>query len=111
MDRIDEFRKQVQKLLTEYADIHKNSIDIETQVIFDEQRDHYQLVTVGWQGNDRVYGPLMHIDIKGGKIWVQHNRTEMLVAEELVERGVPKEAIVLGFQPAFMRQFTEFSVN
>ena len=80
-------------------------------MIFYEQRDYYQLVSVGWQNNDRVYGPLMHIDIKGDKIWVQHNRTEMLVAEELVERGVPKESIVLGFQPAFMRQFTEFSVN
>lgn len=32
------------------------------------------------------------------------------VAEELLEAGVPKEDIILGFHPPEVRQYTDFSV-
>jgi hypothetical protein len=35
---------------------------------------------------------------------------EVGIATELVEAGVPKEQIVLGFRPPEMRQYTEFAV-
>ncbi len=49
---------------------------------------------------------------KGGKfkIWVQQNMTEMRIAQKLVDLGVPKQDIVLGFQPPEIRQYTESSV-
>lgn len=34
-----------------------------------------------------------------------------LGAERLIAAGVPKEDIVWGFQPPFMRQFTEYAVG
>ncbi|WP_416212683.1 element excision factor XisI family protein [Nostoc sp. DedQUE04] len=36
--------------------------------------------------------------------------TEMRVAQELVERGVPKDDIVLGFQSPEMREYTGYGV-
>jgi hypothetical protein len=53
----------------------------------------------------------MHIDIKDGKIWIQHDGTEVGIATLLLEQGVPANDIVLGFHTPFMRQFTEFAVN
>ena len=50
--------------------------DIETQVIFDKERDHYQIVHVGWERDRFVYGCAIHMDIKNGKIWLQWNSTE-----------------------------------
>ena len=49
----------------------------------------------------------MVCDIKDEKIWIQQNLTEDLVATELVEKGVPKHDIVLGFQSAF----TDYAVS
>ena len=50
----------------------------------------------------------MHFDIKDGKIWVQHDGTEIGVANELVELGVAKEDIVLAYHPPFLTMvFTE----
>ena len=43
----------------------------------------------------RVYGVLIHIDLKGETIWIQYDGTEVGVANELVEQGIPKEDIVL----------------
>ena len=37
--------------------------------------------------------------------------TEIGVANELVEQGVPKKDIVLGFHIPYRRQFTEFAVE
>ncbi len=53
----------------------------------------------------------MHLDIKGEKIWIQFNATEVEIAQELVEMGVPKQDIVVGRPSPFMRQFTEFAVS
>lgn len=45
-----------------------------------------------------------------GKIWVQYDGTEEGVATELVDAGVPKVDIVLGFRHPSVRQYTEFAV-
>jgi hypothetical protein len=42
---------------------------------------------------------LLHIDIIDHKLWIQHDRTEEGVAVDLVAAGIPKEQIVLGFEP------------
>ena len=54
---------------------------------------------------------MIHIDIKGDKIWIQHDGTEYGVATELIEAGVQKEKVVLAFKPLEMRKYTEFAVT
>jgi ketopantoate reductase len=107
----NEYRQHVQALLKQYAQQAASSTEIETQLIFDTEGDHYQLVNIGWQKHRRIYGCIVHIDIKDDKVWIQHNGTERLVAEELAESGIPKDHIVLGFHSPFTRQFTDFAVN
>ncbi len=51
------------------------------------------------------------MDIKQGKIWIQHNGTEIGIADELVKLGVSKEDIVLGFQAPYKRKYTGFAEN
>ena len=65
---------------------------------------------MGWDGYRRVYSCVLHLDIQDGKIWIQHNMTEMRVAQELVDRGVEKENIVLGFQAPEMREYTGYAI-
>jgi hypothetical protein len=54
---------------------------------------------------------VIHIDIKGDKVWLQQDNTDAEIAMELVERGIPQEHIVLGFYPEYRRQFTDFAVK
>ena len=63
----------------------------------------------GWRGQDYRFGVVFYFDIRDGKIWVQENRTDILIAEELVERGVPKSDIVLGLQPPADRARTGYA--
>ena len=110
MAKLETYRQYIQELLTKYA-FKPAYGDVEVETIFDTQRDHYQILNVGWDKKSRVYGCSMHLDIKGEKIWIQFNATEVDIAQELVEMGVPKQDIVVGLHSPFMRQFTEFAVS
>jgi hypothetical protein len=107
---LEQYRKCIQGLLTERANQGGND-RVEAQMIFDIERDHYQLLYVGWHNKKRIFGPVLHLDIKDGKIWIQWNGTEDDIAAELVACGVPKHDIVLGFHTPVMRQFTEYAVS
>lgn len=111
MDKLTQYRQIVQQLLREYAEIGSPDPDVETQIVFDTERHHYQLMNVGWKNQRRVYGCFLHIDIKDGKVWLQHNGTEYEIAEQLANLGILKQDIVIGFHSAFKRQFTDYAVS
>ena len=111
MGNLEQYRQLVRELLTDYSQVDFSNPQLETELIFDTDRDRYQVVHVGWSNKRRIYGCVLHLDIKDGKIWIQHDGTEGGIANELVDRGVPKQDIVLGFHSPFKRQFTEFAVG
>ncbi|MGB3293070.1 MAG: XisI protein, partial [Phormidesmis sp.] len=76
MDKVAEYQKAIQKLLTQYAQIETSNDEIEVQLIFDDERDHYQWMDVGWKGSTRVYRCIVHLDIRDGKVWLQQNLTD-----------------------------------
>lgn len=110
MDKITKYRECIQTLLTRYASDDVSDNEIEVQLVFDTQRDHYQWLNVGWLSLTRVYRCVIHFDIKDGKIWLQQNLTDQNPAEELVKMGVQREDIVLGLQPPYKRQYTDYGV-
>ncbi|MBS3028270.1 MAG: XisI protein [Dolichospermum sp. DET50] len=108
---VEEYRQIIQNLILEKAQRRFSPEKIEAQAVIDTQHDHYLLLHTGWRGNNRTHGCSIHIDIKDGKIWIQHDGTEVGIATVLLEKGVPKEDIVLGFHSPDMREFTEFATH
>ena len=112
MDTIEKtmhYQNYIQDVILALGKQIPDSDSVETQYIFDKEHNHYQLFQVGWDGYEWVHGCILHFDIKEGKIWVQHNGTEIGIAEELMNLGVPKEDIVLGFQAPYKRKYTGFA--
>ena len=110
MGRLETYRAYVQELLARHAQRYPVCTDVEVQTLFDMERNHYQVLLVGWEDLHRVYTCVLHVDIREDKIWIQEDRTEAGVASELVEMGVPKEAIVLAFHAPYKRPYTGFAV-
>jgi hypothetical protein len=106
--------KKYQKILTDFLEEESTSKDlgtIELQVVTDFKNNHFQLVETGWFEKRFIYQVVFHFDIKpNGRIWILVNNTDILVAEELIKKGVPSTDIVLGFHPAHARQYTGFAV-
>ena len=107
------YRNIVVSLLESYATMPSStsvSDEVEEQLILDTQRDHYQILTIGWENGRRVYYPMFHIDIRDGKIWVQEDATDFDLVGELERRGVSRSDIVLAFQAPYKRPFTGYAV-
>lgn len=112
MDKLSFLRHCVKQLLNHYAAYRPAQDGVEVQTIYDTEHDHYQLVTVGWLNKDKhLHGCSIHLDIKNEKIWIQHNGTEDDIAVALVDMGVDKQDIVIGFHPPIMRQMTEYALG
>ena len=110
MNKITKYQQTIIDLLNEYAQLGNSSAGLSRQVIVDKDRNHFQLVTVGWrEGKHFVYIVAFHFDIIDGKVWIQQNNTEAQIADELVERGIPKTDIVIGFQSPKVRELSGFA--
>jgi XisI protein len=107
----EKYRSIIRQLLTQYAAYKPSHGDIETQILFDREHDRYQVVSVGWDNKQRVYGCSMHLDLKNDKIWIQIDNTELDIGQDLVDREVPKEDIVIGFQPPSIRKFSGYAIS
>jgi hypothetical protein len=111
MDRqMTNYVDAVKRVILDYAEYTPSTDDIITEIVMDEDRGHYEVIEVGWQGNRRIHSSIIHIDIIDGKVWLQHDATNLVIADALVEAGIPQESLVLGFRHPRVRQFTDFAV-
>lgn len=108
--QLEQYRQIVEMILTKYASLPYSYADIQAEVVFDRTRDRYLWMDVGWNGDRRVHGCLVHIDIIDGKLWIQRDGTEEGIAADLERAGIPKEHIVLGFRAPDVRQYTGYAV-
>jgi hypothetical protein len=113
MDTLNQYRQIIKSVINEIAEMTPSDENSETQLIIDEDRGHYVLFSIGWQGIRREYLPFVHIDVKSdGKVWIQHDGTDLKIALWLAERGIPKNDIVLGFYSVNKRKMlSEFAVG
>jgi hypothetical protein len=92
-------------LLSEYADAKTDWGEI--SLSFDDERQCYLVVRVGWfQKYKRIHRCLAHIEIRGDLIVIQANNTEDPLDTALIDMGIPKEKICLGFIPPDFRAYT-----
>ncbi|HEY9803763.1 MAG TPA: XisI protein [Leptolyngbyaceae cyanobacterium] len=111
MDKLTKYRQYIQQLLTEQSQGKTIGGDVESQTVFDLANERYLLIDLGWNGHKRIYNCVLHLEIREGKIWIQRNQTDTVIADKLIDKGVAKEDIILGLQPPYLRQYTEFSVS
>ncbi len=111
MDKVTQYRQAIKALIERHAAFKPRGEEVERQTLFDTEHDHYQLLNVGWSKTRRIYHCVMHFDLKNDKVWIQHNSTEIELDEELIELGVAREDIVIGFIPAYWQENAQAAPN
>ena len=113
MDKLENYRSIVKKILTEYDKIASqtpNVSGVDTVLSFDEERDQYLWFDIGWNERKRVQAISVYIRIKNEKIYIEEDWTEEGIATELLKEAVPKEDIVLAFHDPQTRKYTDFAI-
>jgi hypothetical protein len=109
MDTRLDYPTLAKKVLNDYVDFIKGSGMTSLRTLFDDNQQRYVLLRVDWEKEKYIHYLVTHLEIIGGKIWILKDNTEEGVATDLLEAGVPKEHIVLGFKPPTVRPYTEFA--
>ncbi len=110
MGKLANYRDLLKQFFREEAGRYRGE-GVEQEAVIDDALDHYELMVHGFQEERRVHCCLLHADIRNGKIWIQHDDTDRWIVDWLVEAGVPKSDIVLGYIPPIKRKSTEFAVE
>ncbi len=98
MDKTIKYQHAILELFKEYDKFWGHSGGLQNRIIADTQQNAFVMIAFGWQ-NEESYTHLLcfHIEIINGKVWVRENNTEALIVNELIEKGVAAEDIILGF--------------
>ncbi|BAZ51836.1 FdxN element excision controlling factor protein like [Nostoc sp. NIES-4103] len=110
MDKLESYRNIIRKILGSYLNITYANANIRNRAAFDLESDQYLIISEGWDNKKHLHSCLIHIEIIHNKVWIQCDNTENGIANELVEAGIPKEDIVLGFHEPNVRKYTGFAV-
>jgi hypothetical protein len=109
-DKAYRYRQIIQNLLARLAAIPNIERGIEDRVLFDEANDNYAVIAEGWDGEERVHHVVAHLELINGKVWIQVDNTDLVLARELESKGIPKSDIVLGFRAPGIRSESEYAV-
>lgn len=108
MEALNHRKKIVKDLVESIARMTPPDEFSSTQVIIDEKGGHFLLLDLGWQHKQRIYLPFVHIDVMpDGKVWIQHDGTDLRIAELLAEKGIPKKEMVIGFRAPHVRELMD----
>ena len=110
MDKLEKMRETIKKVLNNYTEPPFAEEGIEIEVIFDDDRDRYLLVEVGWENDVRIHQTVAHLDIINEKVWIQLDKTPNGIANDLLDNEMLKDEIVLGFRSETLRKISEFAL-
>lgn len=111
MDKLENYRNLIEKILKKHASEPYSYGEIETKTVFDRKNDRYLLLDVGWNEKGfRVHGALVSVEIINGKFYIQYDGIEGGIVVELEEAGVPKSDIVLAFHEPELRKHTDYAI-
>ena len=82
---------------------------VQEVAVFDDERGHYQWLTLGWENGQRAFYTNLYVRLQDGKIWIEKDSTEDGIANELLREGVPHGDIVLAFHAPNVRNYTDFA--
>ena len=101
----------LEDLLTQYANIPYAFGDMHGQTVFDREKNRFLLMTMGWDGAQRIHYVVVDIEIKDGKFWVHRDGLEEGIVVDLEQHGIPKDRIVLAWFPEETRKHTEYALK
>jgi hypothetical protein len=110
MDKLESFRNVIKRILTVHTQQSSSLGKIETVPMFDEHSDNYLIVDLGWDRTGRVHAVPLHLRIRNEKIWVEVDNTDCGIVQELLDAGISKEQIVIGFHRPERRELMDFAV-
>ncbi len=112
MDKVEEYQQVIINVLEEQPDIlyDEEQEGVAIHSIYDQVHHRFMIYRTGWSAKQRINSVILYVHLKDSKIWIEEDWTEDGIVPALLEAGIPKEDIVLGFRHPTLRTLTDFAV-
>ena len=100
MDTLAHYRQLIEAYLTAQAAIPFVPDTLHYAPVFDRERDHYLLLVIGRDRQERVHRCDIHLTIIAGNVWLQELNADVDVLHDLHHAGIPMDALQDGTQTA-----------
>ena len=111
MEKVIKYQEVILKELKHRQSIKiYNAPNLKRHLVINKNKTEFVLLDVGWFNKKYVSGLVFHIEIKNEKIWIHEDNTDVDIASVLVEEGISKEDIVLGFLPDYAKELSNYAI-
>ena len=98
MGKITKYKKVLKEFMEcQTAIPWANAKELKSHLIINKDQSEFILLKVGWFGKEFKHSVIFHFEIKNNKVWLYKNNTDIEIGELLVDKGIPKSNIVIGF--------------
>ncbi|MFK7981007.1 MAG: element excision factor XisI family protein [Saprospiraceae bacterium] len=112
MDKLKKYSKILQFFFEDRQAIqNRQASGLKAHLLINRQKTDFILLKMGWMQKLFIHAVVFHLEIKNNKIWIYEDKTDIDVANILVEKGIAKKDIVLGFLSPTLREFSEYAVT
>ena len=100
MDKTHPYRIALKQVLEQCAKQQPTPTHgtIRTDLVCDEERDHYALVSVGWNNHRRIFAPIFYAVLQNGQIILEHDGIGYGISADLVAAGVDPTDIIWAWE-------------
>lgn len=88
-------RKILAEEVREYAGLGANSVAL---AVFDDSRDYYAVVAIDYPKRVEMGDVFLLARLEGDKIVIEEDMTDKKLIDALLQRGVPREQIILAYK-------------
>ena len=105
MDKIEKYKKIIQEELKYQATkTLYNAPNVKRQLIINAEKTDFILLSLGWDDDNFLHTILFHYQIKDNKVWLMKNNTNVLINQIMIENGIHKNDITIGWIPDYLRE-------
>ena len=111
MESLETLRKAIRTTVSEWEKLPRMPSDWTIVSALDEVQDHYTLQMLTNKKDRYDTRLLAYLEIRDNKVWLLTDNTEEGIASGLLDAGLPKDQIVLGFYTPSIREAGEFAAR
>ena len=98
MDRIENYRRILQRVVKRHAQFQPANGDIQTHAVCDRETDEFMVIDSGWnEKGRRIYDVVLHFRLQDGIVHVERDNTDAEVVRELLDSGIAKDDLILAY--------------
>jgi hypothetical protein len=106
-EKLNRYKRICRQIVERHAAMPSEPTSVESLAVCDSESGNYLLMDIGWYPKERAHYVVVHLRVKGGKVWVEYDGVEYGIAKDLIEAGIPEEDVVWPSNERDRRRFTE----